>query len=153
VCTPHWRPWGIPLRRCGLLSNYFDHLFSLQIFFGVLILISSLSVLFNGCYCFTFICLCLFQLSECWCHTVMFLYACNSSSCIQPVLHLLTVLVLWQSRLYVCFYGNHVLRLLYYLFYCIISLWPPCIADADIIFSSCGFFFFHLFSSLNLIYR
>jgi len=24
-------------------------------------------------------------------------------------------------------------------------LWPPCIADADIIFSSCGFFFFLLF--------
>jgi len=26
-------------------------------------------------------------------------------------------------------------------------LWPPCIADADIIFSSCGFFFFFLFFS------
>jgi len=32
-------------------------------------------------------------------------------------------------------------------------LWPPCVADADIIFSSCGFFFFLLFlffSSPNL---
>ena len=24
-------------------------------------------------------------------------------------------------------------------------LWPPCVADAVIIFSSCGFFFFHFF--------
>jgi len=30
-------------------------------------------------------------------------------------------------------------------------LWPPCVADADIIFSSCGFFFFFsFFSSPNL---
>ena len=32
-------------------------------------------------------------------------------------------------------------------------LWPPCVADADIIFSSCGFFFrsfFYLFFSPNL---
>jgi len=32
------------------------------------------------------------------------------------------------------------------------SLWPPCVADVDIIFSSCGFFLsiFYLFSSANL---
>jgi len=30
------------------------------------------------------------------------------------------------------------------------QLWPPCAADADIIFSSCGFFFFLSFSSPNL---
>jgi len=29
-------------------------------------------------------------------------------------------------------------------------LWPPCVADADIIFSSCSSFFFLLFSSPNL---
>jgi len=29
-------------------------------------------------------------------------------------------------------------------------LWPPSVADADIIFSSCGFFFFSFFSSPNL---
>jgi len=29
-------------------------------------------------------------------------------------------------------------------------LWPPCIADADIIFLPCGFFFFFFFSSPNL---
>ena len=34
-------------------------------------------------------------------------------------------------------------------------LWPPCVADADIKFSSCGFFFFLLllFSSPNLSRR
>jgi len=32
-------------------------------------------------------------------------------------------------------------------------LWPPCVADADIIFSSCGFFFLLLFSSPNLSSR
>jgi len=26
--------------------------------------------------------------------------------------------------------------------YCSDCLWPPCVADADIIFSSCGFFYF-----------
>jgi len=31
------------------------------------------------------------------------------------------------------------------------SLWPPCIADADIIFSSCGLFFFYLFFFFRLI--
>jgi len=29
-------------------------------------------------------------------------------------------------------------------------LWPPCVADADIIFLPSGFFFFYLFSSPNL---
>jgi len=29
-------------------------------------------------------------------------------------------------------------------------LWPPCVADANIIFSSCGFFYVSFFSSPNL---
>jgi len=33
------------------------------------------------------------------------------------------------------------------------SLWPPCIADADIIFLPCGFFYLSLFSSTNLSRR
>ena len=32
-------------------------------------------------------------------------------------------------------------------------LWPPCVADVDIIFLPCGFFFFYLFSSPNLSRR
>jgi len=34
-------------------------------------------------------------------------------------------------------------------------LWPPCVADADIIFLPCGFFLLssYLFSSLNLSRR
>jgi len=31
-----------------------------------------------------------------------------------------------------------------------ILLWPPCVADADIIFSFCGYFFLSSFSSPNL---
>ena len=32
-------------------------------------------------------------------------------------------------------------------------LWPPCVAEADIILLPCGFFFFYLFSSPNLSRR
>ena len=34
-------------------------------------------------------------------------------------------------------------------FYLSSSLWPPCVADADIVFSSCGFFYIFLLSSFS----
>ena len=46
--------------------------------------------------------------------------------------------------------GHYIFALWFLLL--LLSLWPPCVADADIIFSSCGLFFLLLLLLLLLLW-
>jgi len=70
-------------------------------------------------------------------------FGCSFANYISELLQFITI---WASRFTI---GRAAVRLL---ITDIDSLWPPCVADADIIFLPCGFFYlsFFFFSSPNL---